>query len=506
MDANESPELLRAVLQNSLTNIYAANAIRHSDTGQIIDFQMILVNPTFRERSGFTGDQLRSETVLTLYPEFAQTTLFDRYVQVVETGQPFRGEEYYPNQTGSSWYDISLSKFNDGIVVNFIDITTRYQTQQEIHQQAQQLQATLDGSISSILSMTAIRNEDGQIIDFWMDKANRAVERSLSMTPAQIEGRRLLDVFPGNVESGFFAIYAQVAETGIPQQTTQHYKDDHGFDGWFEVSAVQQSPEKVVITFFNITESKRLERQLRESNEGLNKFAAIASHDLQEPLRKIKSFSRLLLEQYAQALGEGAHLLTRMQSAAERMQMLIKDLLDFSQLTHSEATAHRSLDLTILVNEVLIDLEVTVQETRAEIEVGELCILMGNPFQLRQVFQNLLSNALKFTKPCEPPRISVTCAKKKRAELPDDLRLLTKPLESYCQITVADQGIGFNEAYRDKIFDAFQRLHGRSSPYTGTGIGLAIVRKVMENHNGGVTAFSRSGEGTSFILYFPDAP
>jgi len=506
MDANESPELLWAVLHNSLTNIYAANAVRHPDTGQIIDFRIILVNPTFRERSGYTGDQLRTDTLLTLYPELAQTTLFDRFVQVIETGQAFRGEEYFPNRTGSFWYDLSLSKFGDGIVVNFIDITTRHQTQQEIQQQAQQLQATLDGSISSILSVTAIRNEAGQIVDFWMDKANRAVERSLSMTPSQIEGRTLLETFPGNVENGFFDLYVQVAETGIPQQATQHYVDDNGLDGWFEVSAVQQSYGQVVITFFNITESKRLEQQLRESNESLKQFAAIASHDLQEPLRKIKSFSQLLLDQYAQALGEGANLLTRMQSAANRMQMLIRDLLEYSQLSNSEATAHQPVDLDSLVNEVLIDLEVTVQETRAEIEVGELCILMGNSIQLRQAFQNLLSNALKFTKPGQPPRISVTCATKKRAELPADLRLLTKPVESYCQITVADQGIGFNEAYRDRIFDAFQRLHGRSSSYTGTGIGLAIVRKVMENHNGGVTAFSREGEGASFALYFPAVP
>ncbi|QIP13786.1 PAS domain-containing protein [Spirosoma aureum] len=503
MDANESPELLQAVLANSLTNIYAANAVRHHNTGQIIDFRITLVNPTFRDRSGFSGEHLRANSLLTLYPELSQSTLFERFIQVIETGQPFRGEEYFPNRSSSFWYDMSLSKFDDGIVVNFIDVTAKHQTQQEILQQAQLLQATLDGSISSILAVTAIRDEHGQIIDFRMDKANQAVERSLSIPPEQIEGRKLLEMFPGNVENGFFDLYVQVAETGIPQQATQHYKDGNGLDGWFEVSAVRQSPEKVVITFFNVTESKRLERKLRDSNQSLNEFAAIASHDLQEPLRKITSFSQLLIEQYAQALGDGVDLVNRMQSAAKRMQMLIKDLLDYSSLSKDEATAHHPVDLDSLVNEVLTDLEFTVQETRAKIEVGELCILMGNSFQLRQVFQNLLSNALKFTKPGVPPHIKLSCDKKTRAELPTGLRLLTKPIESYCQITVADQGIGFDEAYRDKIFDAFHRLHGRNSPYMGTGIGLAIVRKVMDNHDGGVTAFSRQGEGTSFALYFP---
>jgi signal transduction histidine kinase len=506
MDADVSPQLLRAVLASSLTNIYAANALRHPQTGQIVDFQIIVANPTFQQSSGYPGHHLRSHTLLTLYPELARSALLARMVAVVETGEPFRGEEYFPNRSSSLWYDLSLSRFEQGLVVNFVDTTAQHRLQQQLEQQAQLLQATLDGAISSILSLTALRNAEGAIVDFRMEKANRAVERSLFMTPAQIEGRQLLEVFPGHVANGFFALYVQVAQTGIPRQATQQYSDAHGLDGWFAVSVVRQSADKLVVTFSNITESKQLEQQLRESNASLQQFAAVASHDLQEPLRKIQSFTQLVSDQYGPVLGEGALYLSRIKAAASRMQRLITDLLAYSQLTHQTSPAHQRLDLTSLVREVLTDLELTIQEKGAVIELDPLCELRGNPVQLRQVMQNLLANALKFTKPGQAPRIQVRYAQTRRAALPVELRLLTRGVDAYHQITVADQGIGFSEAYREQIFDAFQRLHGPGSPYSGSGLGLAIVRQVMQQHQGGVTVSSREGEGTSFFLYFPASP
>ncbi|GAB2526070.1 PAS domain-containing protein [Spirosoma aerophilum] len=632
MDANESPELLEAVLANSLTNIYAANAVRDPQSGQIIDFQIILANPTFRARSGYTGSQLRSQSLLTLYPELAQSAMLDRFVEVVETRQIFRGEEYFPNSSDSFWYDLSVSPFGDGLVVNFIDTTAKYKDRQLVQQQARQLQATLDGSISSILALTAIRNPQGQITDFWIDKANQAVERSLGKTPAELEGRTLLSVYPGNVESGFFALYAKAADTGESQQATLHYTDVNGYQGWFEVSVVGYAPDKVVLTFMNVTDYKQTEvmvreqadllqsvlnatmntvatyqairnpmsqivdfrftmanqaalevvnltadelytrtllevspdlanselfnqyvtvvqtglpitferhrqgrwflanavrfgedglltsslditllkqaqlqveqlnQQLQRRNASLDQFAAVASHDLQEPLRKIKSFGDILQDQYAPNLGDGVSLLSRMQSAADRMQTLIRSLLTYSRLSQEQPTTFQPIDLNRVVTEVLNDLEVAIQEKGAMLELGDLPTLPGDALQLRQVFQNLLSNALKFTKPGRLPKVILSARPLNENELPEEAGLAPG---SYWQITVADNGIGFGDAYREQIFGAFERLHSKSSVYGGTGIGLAIVRKVMENHQGGVTAHSSEDEGATFTLFLP---
>ncbi|GAB4039625.1 sensor histidine kinase [Spirosoma jeollabukense] len=632
MDANDSPELLQAVLANSLTNIYAAKALRHPESGRTVDFQIILANPTFIDRSGFTGTQLRSQTLLTLYPDLAHSTLLERFIEVVQTRQPFRGEEYFPNRTASFWYDLSLSPFGDGLVVNFLDITARHQAQQLIQEQARQLQATLDGSLSSILALTAIRNAEGVIVDFQIDKANQAVERSLGKTPAELEGRTLLSVYPGNVGSGFFALYAKAADTGELQQATQHYTDVNGYEGWFEASAVRYAPDKLVLTFMNVTDYKQTEalvrqqanlvqsilngtmdtvttyeavrdathqivdfrftmanqaalavvqlsaeelyaktllevspdlvnsdvfdhyvsvvatgkpvtlerhrqdrwflvnvvgfgpdglltssvditslkqaqrqietlnQELQRRNASLDQFAAVASHDLQEPLRKIKSFGDILLDQYASGLGDGAGLLQRMQSAADRMQTLIRSLLTYSRLSQAQPIDAQPIDLNWLVGEVISDLEVVIKEKGAMLELDSLPILAGDALQLRQVFQNLLSNAVKFTKPGRLPHVLLTARLLNSNELGEDLAL-TPGL--YWQVTVADNGIGFADTYRQQIFGAFERLHSKTSRYAGTGMGLAIVHQVMANHRGGVTAHAVEDEGATFTLYFP---
>lgn len=264
---------------------------------------------------------------------------------------------------------------------------------------------------------------------------------------------------------------------------------------------------KLLTSSIDITEIKlareqlaQLNEQLQRSNESLDQFASVASHDLQEPLRKISTFGAMLAQQYGPALGEGVDLLGRMQSATDRMQTLIRDLLAYSRLAAGGQTARQPVDLIQLVGEVLQDLEIAVAQTGAVVAVGELPTLPGDTLQLRQVFQNLLSNALKFTKPGQLPRLTVSARSVSPGEVPAELRL-TGP--AYWLITVADNGIGFGEKYRERIFGAFERLHGKNSAYGGSGIGLAIVRRVMDNHHGAVTAHSAEGEGATFTLYLP---
>ncbi|WP_240543430.1 PAS domain-containing sensor histidine kinase [Spirosoma foliorum] len=243
-------------------------------------------------------------------------------------------------------------------------------------------------------------------------------------------------------------------------------------------------------------------QDLRRSNENLEKFAYIASHDLQEPLRKVQSFGDLLKNQYAVELGEGLDYLERMQSAASRMSLLIKDLLTFSRIsTRQESTT--SVSLNQVIEEVIDDLEVAILQVDAQIQVDLLPVISGDESQLWQLFQNLLSNALKFQQPGIAPVIRVQVEQILAGSIPA-LVQPSRQAMAYHQINVSDNGIGFDEKYVDRIFQVFQRLHTRNE-YAGTGIGLAICEKVVANHGGAITAYSKPGKGATFTIYFPIA-
>lgn len=241
---------------------------------------------------------------------------------------------------------------------------------------------------------------------------------------------------------------------------------------------------------------------LQRSNENLQRFAYVASHDLQEPLRKIQSFGDLLVTGYGSQLGDGIDLVERMQQAANRMSVLIKDLLAFSRLGNQRDT-FRPVSLSAVVEGVLNDLDMVVKETEATIRISPLPTILGDATQLNQLFHNLISNALKFRQPHQPPCIGIDTQTVAAIELPASLKPTSMALV-YHRITVTDNGIGFDEKYLDRIFQIFQRLHGKSQ-YAGTGIGLAIVQKVVENHGGVITATSQPQAGATFTLYLPQA-
>ncbi|WP_375447450.1 ATP-binding protein [uncultured Fibrella sp.] len=241
-------------------------------------------------------------------------------------------------------------------------------------------------------------------------------------------------------------------------------------------------------------------QDLLRSNENLQQFAYVASHDLQEPLRKIQAFGDLLQTQYGDQIGEGVAHLERMQSAANRMSTLIRDLLAFSRIsTRQEATSGVSLNQVI--HQVLTDLDFQIRGAEADIEVTQLPDVLGDKSQLSQLFQNLLSNALKFHKVGERPQIRVSAQLVRLDALPTSVKP-TRKVATYQHITVTDNGIGFDEKYLSRIFQVFQRLHSKSE-YAGTGVGLAICEKVAANHGGAITASSEPGRGATFHVYFP---
>ena len=247
-----------------------------------------------------------------------------------------------------------------------------------------------------------------------------------------------------------------------------------------------------------------LERRLvalKKSNAELEQFAYIASHDLQEPLRKIISFGERLNHKYANKLGEeGNFFVDRMTNAANRMQILIQDLLTYSRASRNPES-FESTDLNDIFKQVLNDLELKIQEKQATITVENLPTIDAQVSQMYQLFQNLLTNALKFTKPEVPAMITIKCQRATPLEVKENPVLF--PFGNYYRITVSDNGIGLENEYAERIFALFQRLHGRSE-YEGTGLGLAICRKIVEAHQGQIKASGTLGVGTDFTIYLPE--
>lgn len=263
------------------------------------------------------------------------------------------------------------------------------------------------------------------------------------------------------------------------------------------LDALEAKNEELIHKVEERTQELRLySEELSRSNRELEDFAFVASHDLQEPLRKIQAFGDRLKSSFSAELGEkGQDYLHRMRNAAERMSSLINDLLDFSRI-NTRGREFDAINLTDIVNNALDDLEIAIQESHAIINVGELPVIQADSSQLNQLFLNLLSNSLKFRKPDTSPVITITAT----VHQPNIMQ--QSVCDNWYQITFVDNGIGFADEYAEKIFTPFQRLHGRTE-YKGTGIGLAVCRRIVERHRGCVHASAELGVGATFTLILP---
>ena len=235
--------------------------------------------------------------------------------------------------------------------------------------------------------------------------------------------------------------------------------------------------------------------ELQRSNRELEEFAFVASHDLQEPLRKIRAFGDRLQQKCGNELGEGgAGYVARMQAASERMSILIDDLLSFSRVT-TKQRPFVSVDLNEVMRRVLDDLDFAIEEQSAQVHIDPLPMIDADASQMSQVFMNLIANSLKFHQKDARPRVTVSCETNVTSPVVDDERV-------WCCLRFADQGIGFETQYAERVFSLFQRLHGRDE-YSGTGIGLALCRKIVERHGGMITAQSEPGAGAVFTIFLP---
>ena len=283
--------------------------------------------------------------------------------------------------------------------------------------------------------------------------------------------------------------------------------EDAKYYAWswtFRDITLQRNYEKAIIESEKLLEQKVIERteqleekniELQNMNKELEAFTYVSSHDLQEPLRKIQTFAGRIIATEKEHLSENAKdYFGRMQNSATRMQALIQDLLAFSRVSTSERKFEIA-DLEKIVDEVKEEFKESIEEKKASVTTGKMCEVNIIPFQFRQLMHNLISNALKFSKQDVPSVIMIESKIVSGSDSPLGSR-------KTCHITVVDNGIGFEKEFSEKIFEVFQKLHAKEK-YAGTGIGLAIVKKIVDNHNGMVTTESELGEGTRFNIYIP---
>jgi PAS domain S-box-containing protein len=243
---------------------------------------------------------------------------------------------------------------------------------------------------------------------------------------------------------------------------------------------------------------EEINHALENSNHDLQQFASVASHDLQEPLRKIQIYSNFLHEKHSGEFTPHAkNYLEKIITSSERMRVLIQDILSFSRLSEND-NRFELTDLNLLAKDLLKDFELLIEEKNATVTVGDLPTIEVNPGQMRQVFQNILSNALKFSRPDASPDISITgkrvCDNNHKSDAEVD--------GPYACIHIKDNGIGFDEKYMENVFTLFKRLHTKDK-YEPTGIGLAITKRIIEKHNGYILAHSTEGAGSEFIIVLP---
>ncbi|MBO0930458.1 PAS domain S-box protein [Fibrella aquatilis] len=484
-----------------------------------------LVNPFYGVLTGRAPDELLGRPMLEAMPELAGQGFDQLLNEVIETGKPFIANEVaaqllrqgqlqtiYVDLTYQPQYEADGSI--SGVFVIATDVTQQVLARQKIEESARQFRTLLE----SMSQMTWTNTPTGDV-DFynqrWYDYTGLTFEQTRDWGWQAV-------VHPDDVAQTV-ARYQHALATDEEFVVENRYKRADGVYRWHLNRARPLSDESGQIiqwvgTATDIQQQKELEaelerkvaertqqlqasvRDLERSNQNLQQFAYVASHDLQEPLRKIQSFGTLISTQYGDKLGDGGDLLDRMKASANRMSILIQDLLTFSRIsTRQEATTRVSL--TTVVSNALLDLDLRIQETKAVIEVVPLPTVQGDASQLGQLFQNLLSNALKFTRPGIPPQVNITVHTLPAAALPHILKP-AREADTYYRIDVADNGIGFDEKYADRIFQVFQRLHGRGQ-FAGTGIGLAICEKVVANHGGAITVTSQPNQGATFSVYLP---
>ncbi|NLG95874.1 MAG: PAS domain S-box protein [Chloroflexi bacterium] len=484
----ESEQRYRSLFE-TIAEGFAIFELVFDEQGQPVDIRILEMNPAYEVMMGLNRAEHQGKRYQDIKPGYYSPWL-PIFALANKTGQTHRHEDFSP--FAGKYLDVLATPVRPGVVSALvIDNTERRKHQEVLRQNEARMRRLVESNIIGI----ALFDEDGSIgiandqfldiIGYTREDFEAGLVRWTELTPPEY---RQLD------DKGI----AEARDRGActPYEKEYFRKDGSRVPVLMGYAYLPDSAMPFISFTVDLTEQKKAEASVREyaaqlerSNRELQDFAFVASHDLQEPLRKIQAFGdRLRFNLKDTADEESADYLNRMLKAAGRMQSMINDLLSLSRVV-TRGKPFERVDMNKIAREVLSDLEIRIEQSGGKVQVSELPEVEADPTQMRQLLQNLIGNALKFHKDDVPPVVKVSGACLKDS--------------NEVQVIVEDNGIGFEAEYSERIFQPFQRLHGLGQ-YEGSGVGLAICRKIVERHSGTITVESTPGRGSTFIVTLPE--
>ena len=519
-ELKENKDLLQTVFDTAPNSISVMQTI-YNDEGSVEDFTLLMLNAF---TLNVVGDvDYKGKRYSDVFPTVKENGVLERFKEVAATGNSATFERWYAGEGMRHWFRFTAVKQDGLLVVTTEDITERKNAEQFLKASKEKLQNLIRQVPTPICIyegpqfIVSVANE--QMLQFWGKTAEEVMGKPIFKSVPEAAGQGYEEMLTNALKTGKPFSAKELPVTLFRDGSLQTVYINFAYEPLREPDS---SVSGIIVTATDVTNETKAKKTLEEneitlqiqvaertrdladanatlqktnkellrSNQNLEEFAHAASHDLKEPIRKIYFFTTQLRDQLHAKLGEAEmRNFQRIENATSRMGDLIDDLLIYSHVSQRPIEKD-TVSLNEKVRRVLEDLELDVQETKAVIRVGTLPNVQGYRRQLQQLFQNLISNALKYTTPGVAPQIEITACNAQEKSKP------------YHCVSVADNGIGFAQEYADKIFRMFTRLHGKNE-YSGTGVGLSIVKKVVENHEGFIEVESAPGKGATFKIYLP---
>ncbi|MBD0392353.1 MAG: PAS domain S-box protein [Microcoleus sp. C1-bin4] len=492
----QSQSLLASILNSSLDGVVAYSAVRNSE-GNIVDFQWLLINPAAEKFYGLLLNEIVGKNLLAELSQFRNNGLFDLYVSVVETGETVDGEFSYEHERDTIvWLHIVAVKLNDGLAVTFRNITDRKRAEIALRDSEERFRAIFEQAAVGIAKTTLcgqfMRVNPGfcQIVRYAESELLQQNWQAITH-PDDLEADReyVRSLLSGNIQTFSLEKRLVCKDQAVrwANVTVSAMRDAKGTPQYLICAIEDISERKLVQELLqeSLDTQTRYAQELTRSNAELEQFSYVASHDLQAPLSTIAGYAQLLEKRcHNQLDAQGNKFIRNIVNSCERMQALIDDLLEYSRVGRSEK-AFDVIDCNLVFDDACANLQLAIRQDRASVTRGDLPRVRGDSFQLLQLFQNLIGNAIKY-RSSEAPMVRVSASRQGDSWV----------------FSVQDNGIGIAEEYHPRIFQLFQRLHSEKQ-YSGTGIGLAICQRIVDRHGGRLWVESEPNRGSTFYFSIP---